>query len=56
MCQTCNDTGVVVANDGVIATFQKCPDCDRTEETERRRRWMLEQVEEYERRRWDEGA
>lgn len=56
MCQTCNDTGVTVASDGTIAAFQKCPDCDRTLETERRREWLLEQVAEYERRQWDEGA
>lgn len=40
MCGTCNDTGVVVASDGVIAAFQKCPDCDRTEEVERRREYL----------------
>lgn len=50
MCQTCNDTGVVVANDGVIAAFQKCPDCDRTLENERRLKWLRKQVKEYERR------
>jgi len=50
MCGTCNDTGVVVASDGVIATFQKCPDCDRTLENERRLAWLRQQVTEYERR------
>lgn len=50
MCEMCNDTGVVVTSDGVIATFQKCPDCDRTLENERRLKWLRKQVKEYERR------
>lgn len=50
MCQTCNDTGVVVTSDGMIAAFQKCPDCVRTLENERRLSWLRQQVAEYKRR------
>lgn len=49
MCETCGDTGVVILKDGAIAVFQKCTDCDRTEQNEKRWAWMRKLIRDWER-------